>query len=273
MDGVADSLRQADPEAHLATLYAPERARSALQALYGFDAEIGALRERVREPMAGEIRLQWWRDALAAPQGERTGSPLADALRAAVAEHGLPVAALDRLLEARIFDVYDDPMPDRGTLEGYLGETRSTVVQLAMQILDAAAAPGFADAAGHGGCALGIAQILRAVPLHRRRGQCFIPADLLAAAGVEREALRDGGPAAWPAMLAMVALGQEHVRHFSAAAKGLPATLRPAFLPLASVATVLARTEKAGPAALEQPVRLSPLGRQWRMFRRAAGGW
>jgi phytoene synthase len=272
-DAVAAALREADPDRHLATLYAPEQKRPALQALYAFDAEVGALRERVREPMAGEIRLQWWRDALALPAGELTGSPLADALRAAVVQFHLPAAALDRLIEARIFDLYDDPMPDRTTLEGYLGETRSAVIQLAMQVLDAGAAQGFSDAAGHGGCALGIAEIVRSLPAHRRRGQCLVPTDLLAAAGTSREALLQGEASAGAAIAAMVALGREHLSRFREAARGLPQSLRPAFLPLAAVAPVLNKTERLGAAALETPARLSPLRRQWRLFRAAAGRW
>ncbi|MBX3530768.1 MAG: phytoene/squalene synthase family protein [Rhizobiaceae bacterium] len=272
-EAVVAALREADPDRHLATLYAPEEMRPALQALYAFDAEVGTLRERVREPMAGEIRLQWWRDALALPPGAMTGSPLADALRGVVVESHLPAAALDRLLEARIFDLYDDPMPDRTTLEGYLGETRSALVQLAMQVLDPVVAKGFADAAGHGGVGLGIAQILRALPGDRRRGQCFFPADLLAAAGTSRDALFRGEVEAGRAVAAMIALGREHMALFRQAARSLPQSLRPAVLPLATVGAVFDKTERLGVAALETPARLSPLRRQWRMFRAAAGRW
>ena len=47
----------------------------------------------------------------------------------------------DDYLEARIFDLYDDPMPGRAELEGYCGETASALIQLAALILDAGAAP------------------------------------------------------------------------------------------------------------------------------------
>jgi phytoene synthase len=270
---VAGLVRDADRMRYLSVQYAPEAARRPLLALYAFEAEVGAIRDRVREPMAGEIRLQWWRDALAAPTGEATGNPAADELRRAVTAHGLPAAPLDALLEARIFDLYDDPMPDRATLEGYLGETRSAVIQLAMMFLDAPAAPRFADAAGHAGCVLGIVEILSALPVHRRRGQCFVPADLLAAAGTSRDALIAGEPNVAPALAAMVALGRDHLARFKAAATSVPAVLRPAFLPLASAAVFLDRTERLGVAALAAPARLSPLARQWRMFRAASRGW
>ncbi len=276
-DTIGAGLRAALPDRHLAVLYAPADRRAALTALYAFDAEIGTLRGKVREPLAGEIRLRWWSDALAAPSGERSGNPVADALREAIAAHRLPIAAFERLLEARIFDLYDDPMPDRAALEGYLGETRSAVVQLAMLILDPipdqGAAPRFAEAAGHGGCALGIVELLAALPTHRRRGQCYIPADMLAAAGADRDALLAGAPGAGRAVEAMAALGRDHLGRFRASAQGLPATLAPAFLPLATVGVLLDRTARMGRAALDQPARISPLRRHWLMLRRAATGW
>ena len=50
-------------------------------------------------------------------------------------EFGLPLAAFDNLLEARIFDLYDDPMPTLNDLEGYAGETASALIQLGAMIL------------------------------------------------------------------------------------------------------------------------------------------
>ena len=42
----------------------PEGKRGALLALYAFNAEIASVRDRVREALPGEVRLQWWREAL-----------------------------------------------------------------------------------------------------------------------------------------------------------------------------------------------------------------
>ncbi|WP_292331560.1 squalene/phytoene synthase family protein, partial [Mesorhizobium sp.] len=72
----------------------------------------------------------------------------ADALRATIAANKLPKSAFENMLEARIFDLYDDPMPSRTDLEGYCGETAAALIQLAAMVLDPAAAPGFAELAG-----------------------------------------------------------------------------------------------------------------------------
>ena len=57
-------VREADRDRYLATLFAPAEHRDALYALYAFNAEIARVRDMAREPMPGEIRLQWWVDVL-----------------------------------------------------------------------------------------------------------------------------------------------------------------------------------------------------------------
>ena len=121
--------------------------------------------------------------AMPSPGARAAGHPLAEALLAAISRHDLPKKPFDDYLEARIFDLYDDPMPGRAELEGYCGETASALIQLAAMILDPEAAPSVAEAAGHAGCAQAITGLIRLLPLHRARGQCYVPGDILAAAG------------------------------------------------------------------------------------------
>lgn len=275
-DEFSDLLRRSDHDRYLSTLYAPAAKRPALAALYAFNAEIAAVRDRVREPMAGEIRLQWWRDAISDLSGQSAaGHPLAAALVNVIVEHRLPTAAFDRMLEARVFDLYDDPMPSRTDLEGYLGETASTLIQLAAMILDRQGAENVADQAGHAGCAQGIAGLLRLLPIHRARGQCYVPADILAAAGTTRDAfLADGDDdAAGRVVAAMVALGREHWSAFQAQAKALPPPLRPAFLPAALSPAYLDAVSRSGSRAMRASPDIPFWRRQWTMLRRASSGW
>lgn len=277
MAGAQDTLAQlraADPDRYLATLYAPAGRREALATLHLFNAEIAAIRDRIHEPLPGEVRIQWWRDVVA-DGGEGAGHPLAASLLRLIDGHGLPRDAFDRYLEARIFDLYDDPMPSRGDLEGYLGETASALIQLSALLLEPEAAPEFAAAAGHAGCAQGIAGLLRLLPVHRARGQCFVPADILAAAGTDRDAFVSGHDraAAVRAVEAMVALGQEHASRFKQDARGMPASLRPAFLAAALAPAYLRRVSTRAEAALERPADISAIKRHWTLLRRAMRGW
>ena len=145
-------VRAADKDRFLASLFAPAERRRHLFALYAFNAEIARVREVVRTPIAGEIRLQWWRDALeASAPSEVRANPVADALIDTIAACRLPVEPLLALIEARSFDLYDDPMPTLDTLYGYVRKTSSTLIELAAIILGGAdpIANGLAGPAGN----------------------------------------------------------------------------------------------------------------------------
>ena len=175
-----DIIRTHDKDRYLASLFAPDAVRPQLWALYAFNYEVARIREVTSEPQLGEIRLQWWHDAIAGiTRGQGADGPLFSLLQEAIETGRLPRPALFNLLEARRFDLYNDPMPDLATLEGYLGETSSALIQLSAMLLIGARATDTAEAAGYAGIAYGIAGLLRAIPVHRARGQCYIPAELL----------------------------------------------------------------------------------------------
>ncbi|KQZ96557.1 phytoene synthase [Mesorhizobium sp. Root157] len=273
---VMDTVRRADHDRYLSALYAPHDKRNALFALYAFNAEIASVRDRIREALPGEVRLQWWRDTLAVPANrDETGQPIADALKTVIAQYGLPLSAFENYLEARIFDLYNDPMPSRTDLEGYCGETASALIQLAAMILDPAEAPRFAELAGRAGCAQAIIGLVLLLPLHRARGQCYIPADILAAVGSSTQEFLggDGGQGASHAMDAMIALAREHLAAFEKGAAALPVTLRPAFLPVAVSAAFLEKMSGNERALMKGGIRLSLARRHWLLWRRAIYGW
>ncbi|MCA1416988.1 squalene/phytoene synthase family protein, partial [Bradyrhizobium sp. NBAIM20] len=130
----------------------------------------------------------WWRDLIEGnPHGDSQSHPVASALLETIERYRLPRPVLSDMIEARIFDLYDDPFEDRNALEGYAGETASALIQLASLVLSPEEAAASAEAAGHAGVAQAMAGMLLLMPLHRRRGQVYIPADMLSAAGLDRE--------------------------------------------------------------------------------------
>lgn len=270
-------VRQADPDRYISALYAPAEKRGALIALYAFNAELAAVRDRIREPMAGEIRLQWWRDLLADPTDPALagGYPVAVALLEAIRQHRLPLETFRNMIEARLFDLYDDPMPTRTDLEGYCGETASALIQLSAFVLDAEAGGRTASLAGHAGCAQAMTGLLLLLPIHRLRGQCYIPRDLLEAAGTTRDDLVSGKDreGAARAVAAMTALAREHLTAFRQGAKTLPTSLRPAYLPVALAEAYLQRIESGAIDPMEESAAVSPLRRHWVVLRHALSGW
>ena len=59
-----------------------------------------------------------------------------------------------------VFDLYDDTMPTLNDLEGYCGETSSSLIRLGAMILADGSDPGAADAAGHAGVAYALTGLL-----------------------------------------------------------------------------------------------------------------
>jgi phytoene synthase len=239
-----------DRDRYLATLFAPVDKRPALFALYAFAAEVARIPARVSEPLPGEIRLQWWRDALEGVRAEEArANPVYAALEEAIVRFSLPRAPLLALVEARVHDLYDDPLATVNDLEGYAGETASVLMRLASLILAEGVDPGYADAAGHGGVAYAVTGLMRAFPWHVRRGQLTVPpVETLARHGLTRDKVvaGEGGLALAAAMQDMRALARRHLAQAQAALVGAPAAIKPAFLPLALVEPALKRMERPG---------------------------
>ena len=264
------TLRATDFDRYLACLLVPEDKRGPLAALYAFSAELARIRDLVREPLPGEVRLQYWRDLIEGqPHGDVQANPLAAGVLHAIVDHKLPRAALVAMTEARIFDLYDDPMPDRASFEGYAGETSSALLQLGTLILDPANATAAAEAAGHAGIAQLVAGCLLLMPLHRSRHQLYIPGDILSAVGLDAAAFLEGRDRdrIAAAISAFIGYGRDHLKIARAKATVLSPAARQAFLTVALVDPVFDRAEKAGLGVLERPIQPSQLRRQWRLWR------
>ncbi|MCB5204763.1 phytoene/squalene synthase family protein [Neorhizobium sp. T786] len=263
------TLRDTDRDRYLACLLSPQEKRAPLAALYAFNAEIARVRDVVREALPGEIRLQWWRDLLeGTAHGDAGGNPVAVGLLAAIDEYRLPRDTLMAMIDARIRDLYDDPIADRHELEGYAGETASALIQLASLILSAEDAPRSAEAAGHAGVAQSIAGLILLLPLHRRRGQLHVPLDILAATGLDRDAFLAGDERdrISAAIEGFAGLGLEHLSK-ARRAGSVPKALFPAFLPVALVEPVLGRALKERAAVLDHDIQPPQWRRQLRLMK------
>lgn len=262
-------LADGDRDRWLAALFVPQDHRKHVHALYAFAHEIERAPSLVSDPKLGEIRLQWWREVL---EGERAGeaalNPSAAALLETMRICGLPARPLIDLIEAHRFDLYADPMPRLNDLEGWCGETNSSLFRLVAMCLERDAPASLSDACGHAGVAYGMAKLLTALPLHARRHQCFLPGDILAAHGGTALAVARGEYT--PGVRASVAdlAGKAHT-HFEKAqtsVAGLPLALAPAFVPLAVVPVYLkAVLRSVDPFAA--PLQVAQWRRQWAMWR------
>jgi len=262
-------LQETDRERYLASLLTPADAKAAVVALYAYNAELARVRDVVREPLPGEVRLQYWRDLLeGSAHGETAANPVAAELLQAMAKYRLPVAPLVSMADARIFDLYDDPMETAEMFEGYAGETAAALMQLVALVLDAAAAEQATDIAGHAGVALAVAGALLLMPIHRARGQVYLPTQILVSVGLDRDAFLAGVDAErmTAAIQAFAGFGLDHLRK-ARAAGSIPKRLLPAFLPATLAEPVLKRAMKVGHACLTTDIRPPQWRRQLSMMR------
>jgi 15-cis-phytoene synthase len=140
-------VRDEDKDRFLATLFAPEAQRRALYALYAFELEIARAAQRVKEPLAGEIRLQWWRDAIGGAVPEQVaGNPVAAAFVEAAKAFRLPHEMILDLIDAH--GLAEDDGRDR------TGEEKAgALLLLATRILNDGIDPGIDELVRHAAAA------------------------------------------------------------------------------------------------------------------------
>jgi 15-cis-phytoene synthase len=262
----AELVRATDRDRFIAALFAPKERRGALHALYAFNSEIARVREVAREALPGEIRLQWWSEVIGGERGEEArANPVASALLATIERHGLAATKLIALIEARRFDLYDDPMAALADLETYANRTSSALFALAAQILSGSDA---GAVAGPAGTAYAIAGLLRAFPLHAARRQLYLPMAVLERHQVQPRDIFAGRSSAGlaAALGELRELARRHLRAAHAHMPALPTAAIPALLPVALVRPSLDRQERRDPfASAEMP----PWRRQWLIWRAA----
>lgn len=263
-----DTARSGEPDRYLSILFAPRHKQAALIALAAFVAEIGRIPAVVSDPTIGEIRLQWWRDAVAdGAKGIATGNPVADALAGVVREHALPLGDLHRFIDAASFAFSGDLLADTTALEQHLAATEGIPFSHAWQILTGAPLePSIASAAG---LAYGLARDLGRLPVLLHNGGFTVPGSLLDARGVSRDQLAMPSPP--PEIAAGIERAALELEQAARAAlhrirSSRPADLvagLPAILPLAMVEPHFHAQKRKGYRRLEHSLEVMPLSRFW----------
>ncbi len=264
-------VRQRDRDRYWSALFAPREKRAGLLALYAFNAELERIAAAPSEPMASQIRLQWWRDAieLAAPDA-RTGNPLADALSSAISGHDLPRERLIGMVDARLPILFGDAPADDAALKASMRETEGAVFGLACVILgDRGEAA--RDAANDAGIAYGLTEMLAKLPFLAAQQKLILPNSYMTTRGVDLAAVHRGQttPAFAAAMADLRGIAARVLQRFKGKAADLDATAWPAFLPLTLVKPYLKAMAAPNYDPLRTVVVLNPLRRFWRMWRAA----
>lgn len=156
----AELVQRADPDRFMATMAAPVAARRVLFPLYALNAEIARAPWVTQEAMIAEMRLQWWRDAVAeivkggTVRRHQVVTPLVGLLDPDLAE------LMDEMIAVRRWDIYRDPFEDTGHFQRYIDHSSGTLMWVAARTLGEADEQIVRDI----GYATGVANWFRAIP-------------------------------------------------------------------------------------------------------------
>ena len=237
----------------LAALFAPQRLRPHLHALATFAHEASAVAARVSEPLAGEMRLAWWREALSgARAGEAAGAPVAAALLDTTAKFALPAAVFEDWLQALTADVYDDGIDTVETLEAYGVATGGALTRLSARVLAEGRDADVQAASEAAGAGLALARAALDFASGRRR-PILLPRAVLELNGVSLADARAerGGVGLLASLATLVDTAEARIDLAEARLAALPDWLAPAFASLATARLDLRRWRRAPAAPLQ----------------------
>lgn len=129
-----------DEDFALSLRYAPVTERVRLGAIFAVQSELRRIPQLVKEPPLGEIRLQWWREALnAAAEGcdERT-HPAASAIAATGGLSETARQSFERLIDARARLFYEPEFQSADDLHTFLREAEAPLASIALGGVSAA---------------------------------------------------------------------------------------------------------------------------------------
>lgn len=142
LENIEQRINVADPDRFRAARLAGKKDRERLMWLYAFHLELAKVPEIVSETMIGDIRYQWWRDAVAEiyasddkddikVRAHEVATPLASVLRDA----DIPRFWVDRLIDGRSRDLDPTPFSGIDAAKDYCRQTSGVLMQIAAKCL------------------------------------------------------------------------------------------------------------------------------------------
>lgn len=268
-------MRQGDRDRYLALLFSSPRERSGLAAIAAFNLELARAASEISEPMLGLVRLQWWREAVEeiGVGGTTRRHPIVDALAGATRKHGLSIERMLAMIAGKEGELEADGAPAQALFDSRADATAANLIRLWLQVGGRdPAEPALAPATAEVGRAYATVGCARSVLLDARRRRVRLPAEALAAAGVDLDKLFDLRPqAALPACLA--ALAKQAAADLAAARRrSIPRAARPLILTAKLAALHLERLRQAAYDPFDPRVIASPPFDVWRLLWTALSG-
>ncbi|MGH8752026.1 MAG: squalene/phytoene synthase family protein, partial [Burkholderiales bacterium] len=168
---------------HYSVLFLPPAQRRALTALFACFQEIREILYECADPTLAKIKLQWWRQELAATFCATPHHPVTHALLPAIRQFDLPQHELQKIIDGVENGVTQNRIADFAALQNYCLAPYGSAEQLAARILgfDGVSSAKYAPELG---LAFGLTDIILTVRDDARRNRILLPQDELARYGV-----------------------------------------------------------------------------------------
>ena len=258
----------------LGALYAGVEARGALFALASFDYEIRHALKRARDPNLTAMRLAWWREAISGERrAEAAGNPVALALGAAIDAYALPGAWLDAMLDARLQAIAPQEDFNHVAFRAFADESEGARLRLASRIAAGGQDLDPAEAHAPAGMALALTRVIKELPSKAGSAPTLIPTDVAGRHGVSDAdfAARRVSPGVIAACAELRGLARDDLAEAERRLKSSSLAILPAFVPLAPLRLDLDRLDRNADRPFDEMGEVSPLRRQWAIWRWARG--
>jgi phytoene synthase len=245
--------------------FLPTERRRAIIALYAFCREVDDAVDDTVDPAVARIKLEWWRNEVAAIFDGAPQHPVAKALQPIVRAYKLPQEHLIAVIDGMVMDLELDRYPDFDLLERYCDRVAGVVGLMSAQIF------GYTEDstrvyARDLGIAFQLTNIIRDVGEDVRRGRVYLPQDEMSRFGVTDADLLQ--QRVTPGFKALMVFQVERARAFYARAfAALPPvdrrSQRPGLIMAAIYRALLDEIEGDGFHVLDRRFSLTPLRKAW----------
>jgi 15-cis-phytoene synthase len=245
--------------------FLPTERRRAIIALYAFCREVDDAVDDTVDPAVARIKLEWWRNEVAAIFDGAPQHPVAKALQPIVRTYKLPQEHLIAVIDGMVMDLELDRYPDFDLLERYCDRVAGVVGLMSAQIF------GYTEDstrvyARDLGIAFQLTNIIRDVGEDVRRGRVYLPQDEMSRFAVTDADLLQ--QRVTPGFKALMVFQVERARAFYARAfAALPPvdrrSQRPGLIMAAIYRALLDEIEGDGFHVLDRRFSLTPLRKAW----------
>jgi NADH dehydrogenase [ubiquinone] 1 alpha subcomplex assembly factor 6 len=241
-------LKKYDYYRYLCCLLAPAHFQHRFFAIYAFNNEIAKIKDVITEPMAGHIRLQWWRDAV---EEIYNGKPVKHDnqvvrdLYKVISEVDISKDLIDSLIDAREADIEFSMPEDIASIKNYAIGTSSRLFELllaASEINEKHAK----EATYYAGIVYALTGIMRSLKYNAYHGRVMLPKDMMNKVGISEEDIIEGRylDRTRPIVHIICDKVEVNLTHVRALLKDAPRSAINVFLPLAIVDIFLRRIKK-----------------------------